>query len=58
MSPRLIRRSAAHAEADIPGLVDPTMPPTTALFLRVREFDALKQALEGAGVVVPERQTS
>ncbi|MDX1643393.1 MAG: hypothetical protein R3244_03435 [Thermoanaerobaculia bacterium] len=51
-------QSFAAAEADVPGVVAHDQPPGTGLFFVVSDFDALLKALEGAEVVVPERQTS
>lgn len=50
-------QSFASAEEDTPGVAAPGRPPGTALFLTVRDFDALLSALEGVEVVVAERRT-
>ncbi len=51
-------QSFASAEDDVPGLVEAGLPPTTGLFFVVTDFDALLESLDGAEIVLEERQTA
>ena len=50
-------QSYASVAADLPALADEAKGSFTFLFVQVDDLEALKPALEGVEIVVPERET-